>query len=81
MAKKTDKRDKQRKTLALIFVEGDTEVEFYKKMKEHLRQKNGGRLICQVEIHNLKSVGQYQNTAQRIFEKKIKVTYPEDEYR
>ena len=56
MAKKTDKRDKQRKTLALIFVEGDTEVEFYKKMKEHLRQKNGGRLICQVEIHNLKGV-------------------------
>lgn len=56
MAKKTDKRDKQRKTLALIFVEGDTEVEFYKKMKEHLRQKSGGRLICQVEIHNLKGV-------------------------
>lgn len=81
MAKKTDKRDKQRKTLALIFVEGDTEVEFYKKMKEHLRQKNGGRLICQVEIHNLKGVGQYQNTAQRIFEKKIKATYPENEYR
>lgn len=50
-------------------------------MKEQLRQKNGGRLICQVEIRNLKGVGQYQNTAQRIFKKKIKVTYPEDEYR
>lgn len=80
MPKKIDKKTKQKKTLVLIFVEGDTEVDFYNKMKEHLRQKLGGKLSCEVKVHNLKGVGQYQNTAQRIFEKKIKVNYPNDEY-
>lgn len=46
MAKKRDKRIKQKKALALIFVEGDTEVEFYNKVKEHLRQKLGGMLLA-----------------------------------
>ena len=80
MAKKSEKEDRK-KTLALIFVEGDTEVDFYNKMKEHLRHKLGGKLACEVKIHNLKGVGQYQNTAQRIFEKRIKVDYPPEEYR
>lgn len=81
MAKKSEKKEDQKKTLALIFVEGDTEVDFYNKMKEHLRQKLGGRLACEVKIHNLKGVGQYQNIAQRIFEKRVKVDYPPEEYR
>lgn len=29
MAKKSEKKEDQKKTLALIFVEGDTEVDFY----------------------------------------------------
>lgn len=81
MAKNTDIKAKQKKTLVLIFVEGDTEVDFYNKMKEHLRLMLGGRLLCEVKVHNLKGIGQYQNIAQRIFEKKIKVTYPEYEYK
>lgn len=81
MAKKSEKKEDQKKTLALIFVEGDTEVDFYNKMKEHLRHKLGGKLACEVKIHNLKGVGQYQNTAQRIFEKRVKVDYPPEEYR
>lgn len=81
MAKKSEKKEGLKKTLALIFVEGDTEVDFYNKMKEHLRHKLGGKLACEVKIHNLKGVGQYQNTAQRIFEKRIKVDYPPEEYR
>jgi hypothetical protein len=81
MAKKSEKEQDQKKTLALIFVEGDTEVDFYNKLKEHLRQKLGGKLACEVKIHNLKGVGQYQNTAQRIFEKRVKVDYPPEEYR
>ena len=81
MAKKSEKKEDLKKTLALIFVEGDTEVDFYNKMKEHLRHKLGGKLACEVKIHNLKGVGQYQNTAQRIFEKRIKVDYPPEEYR
>lgn len=81
MAKKSEKKEDLKKTLALLFVEGDTEVDFYNKMKEHLRHKLGGKLACEVKIHNLKGVGQYQNTAQRIFEKRIKVDYPPEEYR
>lgn len=81
MVKKSEKKEDLKKTLALIFVEGDTEVDFYNKMKEHLRHKLGGKLACEVKIHNLKGVGQYQNTAQRIFEKRIKVDYPPEEYR
>lgn len=81
MAKKSEKKEDLKKTLALIFVEGDTEVDFYNKMKEHLRHKLGGRLACEVKIHNLKGVGQYQNIAQRIFEKRVKVDYPPEEYR
>lgn len=81
MVKKSKKKKEQKKTLALIFVEGDTEVDFYNKLKEHLRQKLGGKLTCEVKIHNLKGVGQYQNTAQRIFEKKIKIDYPPEDYR
>lgn len=80
MTKKIDKKIRQKKTLVLIFVEGDTEVDFYNKMKEHLRQKLGGKFSCEVKVYNLKGVGQYQNTAQRIFDKKIKVNYPHDEY-
>lgn len=80
MAKKSEKKEDLKKTLALIFVEGDTEGDFYNKMKEHLRHKLGGKLACEVKIHNLKGVGQYQNTAQRIFEKRIKVDYPPEEY-
>ena len=44
MAKKSEKKEDLKKTLALIFVEGDTEVDFYNKMKEHLRHKLGGKL-------------------------------------
>lgn len=80
MAQRAGNLAKQKKVLALFFVEGDTEVEFYNRVKEHLRQKLGDKLNCEVRIHNLKGVGQYQNTAQRIFEKRVKVIYPEDEY-
>ena len=61
MAKKNGMKETQKKTLALIFIEGDTEVDFYNKLKDHLRQKLGGKLACEVKVHNLKGVGQYQN--------------------
>ncbi len=68
------------RTLVLIFVEGDTEVEFYKRLISHLRLKVGGRLSCEVKIQNIKGVGNYQSIAKRIFEKKIKIDYPSNSY-
>ena len=63
-------------TVVTIFVEGDTEVDFYKKMIQYFREKNGGQLTCRVEVINIKGVGNYQNKTCRIFEKSIKVKNP-----
>lgn len=43
--------------LAVIFVEGDTEVDFYKKLVSYYRNQHGGRLSCRVEIRNVRGVG------------------------
>lgn len=55
------------KKLVVIFVEGDTEVEFYKKLVWYYRTQNGDRLSCRVEYGNVKGVGNYQSRAVRIF--------------
>ena len=68
-------------TVVTIFVEGDTEVEFYKKLVSYLREKNGGRLSCKVNVKNVKGVGKYQNKVSRIFEKGVKIQNPESKYR
>ena len=42
-------KDKEKKTILTIFVEGDTEVDFYKKLIASIRQKvEKGR--CNIEI-------------------------------
>lgn len=80
MNKRVVDSTKKRKVLAIIYVEGDTEVEFYKKMIAYFKSKYGRRLPCEVKICNLKGVGQYQTKAHRIFTKKIKVDYPDSKY-
>ena len=62
-------------------MEGDTEVDFYKKLISHLREKQGGRLYCKVDVKNVKGVGKYQNKVCRIFEKSIKAQYPNYNYK
>ena len=66
--------------LAVIFVEGDTEVDFYKKLVSYYRNQLGGRLSCRVEYGNVKGVGNYQSKAVRIFQKSIIPKYPNCEY-
>ena len=65
-------------TIVTVFVEGDTEVDFYKKLIAYLREKNGGRLQCKVDVRNVKGVGRYQNKVCRIFENSVKKQYPGD---
>ena len=59
-------------TIVTVFVEGDTEVDFYKKLIAYFREKNGGRLHCKVDVRNVKGVGRYQNKVCRIFENSVK---------
>ncbi|MEE3393846.1 MAG: hypothetical protein VZR23_09285 [Lachnospiraceae bacterium] len=66
--------------VVIIFIEGDTEVDFYKKLVGYYREKNGGRLSCRVEVKNVKGVGNYQNKVLRIFENRIIPQYPGYEY-
>ncbi len=54
-------------TVVTVFVEGDTEVDFYKKLIAFLREKNGGHLPCKVNVKNVKGVGNYQSKVSRIF--------------
>ena len=64
-----------------VFVEGDTEVDFYKKLIAYLREKNGGRLNCKVEVKNVKGVGNYQSKVCRIFEKSVFAKNPSAEHK
>ena len=66
--------------LAVIFVEGDTEVDFYKKLVSYYRNQHGGRLCCRVEIRNVRGVGNYQSKVVRTFRKSIIPQYPGYEY-
>ena len=68
-------------TIVTVFVEGDTEVDFYKKLIAYIREKNGGCLHCKVDVKNVKGVGKYQNKVCRIFENSVKKQYPDYTYK
>ena len=62
--------------VVVIFIEGDTEEEFYKALLASLRRKCGGRFPCNIVLKNVKGVGNYKSKVSRIFEKRIKRDYP-----
>lgn len=49
----------------VLFVEGDTEIEFYKALISHLRDKNEAPFTCYFEYKNMRGVGNYKNDALR----------------
>jgi hypothetical protein len=61
-----------------IFVAGDTEVEFYKKLIENIRPLCNERKfnLSKVIIRNLKGIGNYKNRACRIFTNDIRSNNP-----
>lgn len=60
----------------VLFVEGDTEVEFYKQVIFNVRQKRiNKRFDTHIECKNVKGVGGFKNTALRKFLKEIKPRY------
>lgn len=63
----------------VLFVEGDTEVEFYKKVVENARkQQPSGRFATCIEYRNAKGIGGFKNIALRKFIKEIKPKYGDD---
>lgn len=70
----------QKREMVTIFIEGDTEIEFYNKLLSILRKKNGGKLYCDIEVKNVKGIGNYKNKVCRVFEKAIKPKYPNRDY-
>ena len=68
-------KDIEKKSILTVFVEGDTEADFYKKMIASIR-RNLGKGKCNVEIKNVKGVGNYQSHVCRIFDHSGKKKYP-----
>ena len=63
----------------VLFVEGDTEVEFYKQVIANIRKMHPiGRFDTNIEYRNVKGVGGFKSIALRKFNKEIKKKYDED---
>ncbi len=54
-----------------IFIEGETEIEFYKKLLKNIRPLCDDRKfnVSKVVTRNLKGIGNYKNRAYRVFTK------------
>ena len=63
----------------VLFVEGDTEVEFYKKVVANARKLHPmGRFDTNIDYRNVGGVGGFKSIALRKFKKQIKPNYEED---
>lgn len=63
----------------VLFVEGDTEVEFYKQVVANARKLHpAGRFETYIEYRNVKGVGGFKSIALRKFTKEIKPKYEEN---
>lgn len=68
------------KKVVVIFIEGETEIEFYKRLVSLMRSHCNGRLMYSVEIIDVSGIGQYKEKVLRIFERRIKKSYPDGEF-
>ena len=63
----------------VLFVEGDTEVEFYKQVVANARKLHpAGRFDTNIEYRNVRGVGGFKSIALRKFTKEIKPKYGDD---
>ncbi|WP_334104575.1 hypothetical protein [Muricomes intestini] len=63
----------------VLFVEGDTEVEFYKQVVANARKIHPkGRFDTNIEYRNVRGVGGFKSIALRKFVKEIKPKYEDD---
>lgn len=65
----------------VLFVEGETEVEFYKAVVADARRRRpDARFNISIEIRNVKGVGGFKNIALRKFLKEIQPKYDDTEF-
>lgn len=63
----------------VLFVEGDTEVEFYKKVIANIRKlRHEDKFDTNIEYRNVRGVGGFKSIALRKFVKEIKPKYEDD---
>ena len=63
----------------VLFVEGDTEVEFYKQVITNARKLHpAGRFDTNIEYKNVKGIGGFKSIVLRKFTKEIKPKYKND---
>lgn len=63
----------------ILFVEGDTEVEFYKRVVANARRLHPANCFdTHIEYRNVKGIGGFKNNALRKFTKEIKPKYGEE---
>lgn len=63
----------------VLFVEGDTEVEFYKQVVANARKLHpAGRFDTNIEYRNVGGVGGFKSIALRKFVKEIKTKYEDN---
>ena len=63
----------------VLFVEGDTEVEFYKQVVANVRKlRPENRFDTNIEYRNVRGVGGFKSIALRKFVKEIKPKYEDD---
>ena len=80
MAKAPKNSNHQKKILVVLFIEGDTEVEFYKKTYRPPKISSWRKFILWGKSANVKGVGNFQSKVNRIFEKRIKPKYDAKAY-
>ena len=69
---------KPKSKVIILFVEGYTEVDFYKALIADIRTLRGEEFCCNIEYKNMKGVGNYKNDALRRLED-VKRKYPESD--
>ena len=62
----------------ILFVEGYTEIDFYKALIADIRALHGAKFCCNLEYKNMKGVGNYKNDALRKL-CDVKKKYPESD--
>lgn len=55
----------------VFFIEGETEIEFYRKMIQYLHNQLG-KFSYKIFYENIKGITNYKSKINRIFDKKIK---------
>ena len=64
--------------VVILFVEGYTEIDFYKALLADIRNLHNQEFCCNIEYINMKGVGNYKNDAVRKLEQ-VKRKYPDSD--